>query len=147
MKILNVFFIFFFMFLLVSCSSTSYIKAKSPTGEGYYDSILQQDMYEITFNGNSETSATKAYDFTLLRAAEICIENGYKTFDIIKSENRSKTEVGSVPYGYYTTTLVYSATYPKFILIIKCSKENNLTFIAEEIKTNLRKKYNIVDKE
>lgn len=134
--------LFFFALVITSCA-TSYKRASSPTAIGYYDSILQQDMYEITFNGNSETSATKAYDFALLRAAEICIENDYKTFDIIKSENRSKTEVGSIPYGYYSTTLVYSETYPKFMLIIKCSKENNLTFIAEEIKTNLRKKYNL----
>ena len=146
MKKIKIIAIFLFFLLITSCT-TSYKRASSPAATGYYDSILQQDMYEITFNGSSETSATKAYDFTLLRAAEVCIENGYKTFDIIKSENRSKTEVGSVPYGYYTTTLVYSETYPKFMLIIKCSKENNLTFIAEELKNNLRKKYNIVDKE
>lgn len=136
--------IFLCMILVTSCATT-YRQAKSPTGEGYYDSLLQQGMYEITFNGNSETSAATAQDYALLRAAETCLENGYKTFDIIRSEDKTKTDIGSLPmYGrYYSSTIVYSETTPKIMLIIKCSKEDNLTFIAEEIRTNLRKKYNL----
>ena len=132
------------MVLLASCATT-YMRANSPNGEGYYDTLLQQDMYEINFNGNDGTDPTTAQDFALLRAAEVCIENGYKTFDIIKSEDKSQTEIGSMPiYGYYnTTTLVFSATEPKIMLIIKCSKEDNLTFIAEEISVNIRKKYHL----
>ncbi len=138
------FVIMFLCMILVTSCATTYRQAKSPTGEGYYDTLLQQDMYEITFNGNSETSPATAQDFALLRAAETCLENGYKTFDIIRSEDKTKTDVGSIPmYGYYSSTIVYSETTPKIMLIIKCSQENNLTFIAEEIKINLRKKYNL----
>lgn len=138
------FVIMFLCIILVTSCATTYRQAKSPTGEGYYDTLLQQDMYEISFNGNSETSPSTAQDYALLRAAETCLENGYKTFDIIRSEDKTKTDVGSIPtYGYYSSTIVYSETKPKIMLIIKCSKENNLTFIAEEIKINLRKKYNL----
>ena len=131
--------------LITSCTATTYRQAKSPTGEGYYDTLLQQDMFEITFNGNEVTEPTIAQDYALLRAAETCTENDYKSFDIIRSEDKTKTDVGSIPiYGYYnTSTLVFSETTPKIMLIIKCSKEDNLTFIAEEIKINLRKKYNL----
>ena len=134
---------FLCMILVTSCATT-YERAKSPTGTGYYDTLLQQDMYEITFNGNSDTSVTTAQDYALLRAAETCLENGYKTFDIVNSNNNSKTETDAYTnyYGrYYANTTVFTSTYPKIMLIIKCSKENNLTFIAEEVSENLRKKY------
>lgn len=38
------------MSLCASCATT-YERAKSPTGTGYYDTLLQQGMYEITFKG------------------------------------------------------------------------------------------------
>jgi hypothetical protein len=144
MNIFKIVVMFLCMVLLASCATT-YMRAKSPNGEGYYDTLLQQGMYEINFNGNDGTDPTTAQDFALLRAAETCLENGYKTFDIIKSEDKSQTEIGSMPiYGYYnTTTLVFSATEPKIMLIIKCSKDSDLTFVAEEIRVNLRKKHNL----
>ena len=138
--------IMFLCMLLVTSCATTYERAKSPTGTGYYDTLLQQGMYEITFNGNSDTSVTTAQDYALLRAAETCLENGYKTFDIINFNNNSKTETDAYTnyYGrYYANTAVFTSTYPKIVLIIKCSKENDLTFIAEEIKLNLRKKHNL----
>ena len=136
---------FLCMMLVVSCATT-YKQAKSPNGEGYYDTLLQQGMYEINFNGNSDTSAATAQDYALLRAAETCLENGYKTFDIVNLNNNTKTETGAYTnyYGrYYADTTVYTSTYPKIVLIIKCSKDSDLTFVAEEIKANLRKKHNL----
>lgn len=133
------------MVLLVSCATT-YERAKSPTGTGYYDTLLQQGMYEITFNGNSDTSVTTAQDYVLLRAAETCLENGYKTFDIVNSNNNSKTETDAYTsyYGrHFADTTVYTSTYPKIMLIIKCSKDSDLTFVAEEISINIRKKYHL----
>ena len=131
--------------MLVSSCATTYKQAKSPKAEGYYATLLQQGMYEITFNGNEYTDSIIVQDYALLRAAEICLENGYKTFDIVRSEDKTKTNIDSIPiYGYYTSALVFSETTPKIMLIIKCSREDNLTFIAEEIKANLRKKYRLV---
>ena len=145
MKIFKTVLMFLCLILISSCATT-YKKASSLTGTGYSDSVLQQGMYEITFNGNSDTQVTTAQDYALLRAAEICLENGYQTFEIINLKDNSTTETGAFTnyYGrYYASTYVTSSTYPKITLIIKCSKEKNLTFIAEEIKTNLRKKYNL----
>ena len=136
----------FLCVLFISSCATTYKKASSLTGTGYSDSVLQQGMYEITFNGNSDTQVTTAQDYALLRAAEICLENGYQTFEIINLKDNSTTETGAFTnyHGrYYASTYVTSSTYPKITLIIKCSKEKNLTFIAEEIKMNLRKKYDM----
>jgi len=137
--------LFCVLFAFACATTPSYRKARTPTGVGYYDTLLQQNMYEITFNGSSSLSATTAQDYALLRAAETCLENGYQTFDIVKSEDKTKTDVASIPmnYGYYSSPLVFSETTPKIILIIKCSEKEDLTFIAEEIRTNLRKKYNL----
>ena len=138
-----------FCMLCLSACATSYERAKSPTGVGYYDTLLQQGMYEITFNGNSDTSVTMAQDYALLRAAETCLENGYKTFDIVNLNNNSKTETDAYTnyYGrYYANTTVFTSTYPKIMLIIKCSREDNLTFVANEVAANLRKKYKLENK-
>ncbi|MBQ3835358.1 MAG: hypothetical protein II816_07600 [Elusimicrobia bacterium] len=145
MNKLKLFFVFLVATIILSSCATSYKKASSPEGCGYYDSILQQDIYEVTFNGNEYTSSTKAHDYALLRAAETCLENGYTTFDIVNSNDKSKTSIGTYTNynGSYASTYISSSTYPKITLIIKCSKENNLTFIAEEIKENLRNKYNL----
>lgn len=142
MNKIKLFFIFLVVALISSSCATSYKKASNPEACGYYDSILQKDIYEVTFNGNEYTSPNRAHDYALLRAAETCLANGYKTFDIVNSNDKSKTSIGSYTNSTGRTN-VYSSTFPKIILIIKCSKENNLTFIAEEIKENLRKKYNL----
>jgi hypothetical protein len=145
MNIFKLIVMFLCTILITSCA-TAYKQAKSPTSTGYYDTLLQQGMYEITFNGNADTSTTTAQDYTLLRAAEVCIENGYKTFDIVNLNDNSKTET-SIYTNYYgrrfADTTVSTSTYPKIAIIIKCSTEENLTFVAEEIRTNLRKKLNL----
>lgn len=145
MNKLKVIFVFLCAILISSCATT-YKRAGNPDGVGYYDSLLQKNMYEVTFNGNSDISSTTAQDYALLRAAEICIENGYKTFDIVNSKDNSKTETGGYinHYGrYQSAAYISSSTYPKIVLIIKCSVENDLTFIAEQIRENLRKKYKL----
>ena len=78
---IKLFFMFLFSTLIISSCAipTPYKMASSPEKFGYYNSLLQQDIYEITFNGNADTSSTKAYDYALLRAAETCYENGYIT--------------------------------------------------------------------
>ncbi len=142
----KIFIMFLCLTLISSCATaTAYRKAKTPTGVGYYDTLLQKDMYEITFNGNSSTSVTMAQDFAFLRAAETCLENGYKTFEVVNFNNNSETETGAYTfYGrHYADTTVYTNTYPKIVFIIKCSRENRLPFVAEEVKINLRKKYNL----
>ncbi len=140
------FVVMFLCMMLVTSCATTYKQAKSPNGEGYYDTLLQQGMYEINFNANSDTSVATAQDYALLRAAETCLENGYKTFDIVNLNNNTKTETDAYTsyYGrHFADTTVYTSTYPKIVLIIKCSHDKDLTFVAEEIRANLRKKHNL----
>ena len=139
---------FIFVFFLSACA-TQYKRASSPTSEGYYDNILQEGVYDVSFNANSDTNIKIVKDYVLLRAAEVCLENNYKTFYIVSKDDNSRTESGAIAntmYGRnsaYTFFIPVSETSPSASIIVKCSKENDLFFKAEDVKNNLRKKYNL----
>ena len=54
--------------LLAACA-TPYKQAKKATSNGYFDTKLQEGMYEVLFNGNENTSTGQANNYALLRAA------------------------------------------------------------------------------
>lgn len=63
---------------------------------GYSETQLDTNVFRVSFNGNSYTSREKVYDYTLLRCAELALNNGFKFFIIADSSN-------SATYGTYTT--------------------------------------------
>jgi len=138
-------------FILISClicsCATAYKRASKSTSNGYFETQLQNNIYEISFNGNEFTNIKKAQDYALLRAAEVCLDNGFKTFVIVNSSNNTEVSTrASSTYDYYTKqshTSVYTSEYPKINLAIQCSKNGDLVFDAQQIKDNLRKKYNL----
>ncbi len=136
-------------FLCGACA-TPYKPASKPSANGYYDTLLQEGVYDISFNANEETGLKRVKDYTLLRAAEVCLENGFSTFSIINLENNSQTETGVITNTTnYTTGYTYSYSYvvsdtsPSVSIVVKCSKEDNLFFKAKDISNNLRAKYKI----
>jgi len=148
----NVLTLFCLAGFICGCAATPYKPASKPTANGYYDTLLQPGVYDITFNANYGTGIKKAKDFALLRGAEVCLENGYKTFSVVNTEDNSKTETGLVatpaPYARGEGTFYYvpvSETFPRISLIIKCSLGDDLFFKAADIKENLRNKYKIKD--
>ena len=139
-KLLHVMFV---IALLAACA-TPYKQAKKEKANGYFDVKLQEGMYEVLFNGNENTSARKAHDFALLRAAEVCLENGYQSFVIErKTEDFTEKEVdtGIKIFGGTLTSLENSE--PKITLVIRCSKKLDLQYKAQELKDNLRARYKI----
>jgi hypothetical protein len=66
--------------LIFGCGATAY-KPYGLTG-GYSDKKLSEDEFIIAFDGNIRTDADRAIHFTMLRAAEITLNNGYKCFVI-----------------------------------------------------------------
>jgi hypothetical protein len=49
--------------------------------EGYAERKLEEPAsYEVTFSGNSYTTAERASAFALLRAAEVCLGDGFRYF-------------------------------------------------------------------
>lgn len=137
--------------ILVSClicsCATAYKRGSKSTSNGYFETQLQNNIYEISFNGNEFTDIKTAQDYALLRAAEVCLENGFKTFVIVNSSNNTEISTrANSTYDYYTKqahTSVYTSEHPKINLAIQCSKNGDLVFDAQQIKENLRKKCNL----
>lgn len=101
---------------LIGCA-TPYQKL-GDTG-GYQHLKLGEDVYRVTFRGNGFTKYKRAYDFALLRAAEIGKKLGYSHFTVEGEEDSSKTTIvdmgstshtsGSV-YGYGNSASYYGTT-------------------------------------
>ena len=76
--------------LQIACA-TSY-QPKSLTG-GYEDYQLQNNLFEVSFEGNGYTSESRARNFALYRAAEVSLENGYRYFEVLSSSRGNRNSV------------------------------------------------------
>jgi len=72
--------------LLESCA-TSFRPLKN--GAGYSDAAVGPEEFRVGFQGNGETSLERAYDFALLRAAEVTRGRGFSHFAVVDTENTS----------------------------------------------------------
>ena len=148
---------------IMSGCATTYQK-ESFTG-GFSETQLGENIFQVSFKGNAYTSREKASDFTLLRSAEIAIENGYRYFVVVESEKYSKVGTytspttsqttgsayasGNYVHGSATTTIYGGQTYitskPRANNTILCFKEkpdiNGLVFEAEFVVRSIRAKY------
>ena len=78
---------------LGACASSTprYVAADDATDYGHYTRKISEDRYRVNFNGDRHTNLQEARDFTLLRAAEITMSEGYDWFQIVDRET-STTE-------------------------------------------------------
>lgn len=93
--------------LLLAGCATSY-QTRGLTG-GFSETQLDEDVFRVSFRGNAYTSSERAADFTLLRSAELTIENGYSYFVIVDSEKYSQTGAYTTPITSHTTGSVYGS--------------------------------------
>ena len=93
-----------FLAFLAGCA-TGYQK-HGFTG-GFSETQLGENIFKVTFKGNAYTSPERASDFTLLRSAELVLENGFKYFIIVDSEKYTKTGAYTTPTTSYTTGSAY----------------------------------------
>lgn len=63
-------------------SSGPYRAAQSPAGFGYSHQAIEPDRYRVHFRAAGRDVA-KAQDYALLRAAELTLERGYSTFEVV----------------------------------------------------------------
>ena len=152
--------------LLLSCA-TNY-QQKGLTGR-YSETQLGENIFNVSFRGNGYTSQERASDFSLLRSAELSLENGFPYFIIVESAEDSKLSTYTTPstshttvnvynngnyaYGNATTTTYGEQTYifskPRATNTIICFKEkpqvDGLIFDAEFVVKSIREKYGIID--
>ena len=156
---------------LVGCA-TGYAR-RGWTG-GYSDMKMQEDIFRVAFSGNAYVGMGRVEDYTLLRSAEVALENGYKYFIIIDEKSATSTGSYTTPvtaqtsgtgsayggsgyaHGSYSGTTTYSGgqTYtfskPSARNTIKCFKEKpelpTMVYDAEQVARNLKNAYNIKDR-
>lgn len=150
--------------ILAGCA-TAYQK-QGFTG-GFAETRLGENIFQVSFKGNAYTSRERASDFTLLRSAELALENGFNYFVIVESEKYTKTGAytspttshttgsaygtGNYAYGSATTTTSWGQTYiyskPRSTNTIVGFKEKpnieGLVYDAAFIVKSIKGKYGI----
>lgn len=108
---------------------------------GYSETQLSADTFRVTFRGYGIAQA-KAYDFALLRAADLCEANGF-THLSIPTENGSAGHGPGMILPAGNSAIFASVESPEVSLTAKFSKEASGTFEAAFLKQSLKRKHNI----
>ena len=107
---------------LGGCAATPY-EPKDGSRFGYSETWLSPAELEVFFDGNSQTATERAFDFVLLRSADLALAGGYshfvpleKTFEIdhtYSSSPATYTTIGTTSGGTFTsqTTAFGGDTY------------------------------------
>jgi hypothetical protein len=137
---------------------------------GYSETQLDENVFKVTFRGNGFTKRERTEDFTLLRSADLALQNGYKYFVIVNGGTSVSSSTHTTPTTYNTTANVYATgnyaygtarttqsggqTYniskPSTSNTIVCFKEkpaSGMSYNAEFIYKNIREKYDIKDEQ
>lgn len=141
---------------------------KSGFRGGYSETQLDENVFNISFTGNGYTTRERVTDFTLLRSAELTLENGYIYFAVVDTNSYTENSTYTTPTRSYTTGSAYSTgsyaygsastrttggqTYniskPGSSNTIVCFKEkpnNTFTYNAKFVYKSIREKYGIGD--
>jgi len=133
---------------------------------GYSETQLDVNVFKVAFRGNGFTGKERVADFTLLRSAQLALQNGYKYFVIINANSYTSNSTftspttsnttasvygtGNYAYGNATTTTYGGQTYnvskPSSTNTIACFKEKpqyGFSYNAEFIYKNITQKYGI----
>jgi hypothetical protein len=85
------------LLLAGACASTSpYREATSASASGYSEQVVETDRYRVQYR-MAGRDARAAQDYALLRAAELTLEKGYSTFEIVSREAETSTEDAAFP--------------------------------------------------
>src|SRR5258707_3696533 len=94
--------------LLCSCA-TPYRPLKNNTG--YSDTTIASNQFRVTFRGNPDTPLERAYDFAMLRCAEVTQEHGFSHFAVLDVVNLSSAKSYTIrqpdmpyPWGFNQIT-------------------------------------------
>lgn len=144
-------FLFAVVLSLVGCA-TAY-QSKGMTG-GFSETDLGPTSFKIAFSGNGFTSAERASDFAMLRAADKSIEDGCNYFGVMNEADGGSTSsvtIANAGYGRHGawgsafTTPIFK---PNSMLLIKCfavQPPGAELFDAHYIAHSIRTKYQIPD--
>jgi len=99
--------IFMVAVLMMAACSTGYHKYGFFTGGGYSETQLSDNVFQVSFIGNGYTGRQKATDLSLLRSAELALENGFSYFTLADSSQHTNQSTYTTPRSSSTTGSVY----------------------------------------
>jgi len=156
MKKINIGIISFFVFMVVGCA-TPY--QKDGFAGGYEETQLNENIWMVAVGVNGYSSKQRAIDFTLLRSAEICVENNYKYFMVVGSDTDINTTMGMTKgttttrdngNGTFTSTtsggIPFTISKPSAnntILLLNEKPDNSIYFDPSYVIRNIKEKYGI----
>lgn len=81
--------------VVAACASAGpYRAADSAAGFGYSHQVIEPNRYRVQFRAAGRDVA-KAQDYALLRAAELTLEQGYSTFEVVSRSADAIRETSS----------------------------------------------------
>ncbi len=123
---------------ITGCGTTPYRLAASPDDEGYSDTQVQSDVFRVNFKGDHDMPKERAYDFVLLRAAEVAREHNFSFFAIMNP---------AVANSYYNMSQVYDFFYevnkPLMIRCFATKPDSSEALDAALLEKSLKQKYHI----
>ena len=135
---MKVFYSVLLLLLLNAC-------AKPLQPDNYGDLIsstrVDQDTFQVSSPGGANSEDEKSVDLSLLRSAEIALENGFSYFVIVESDSQQDSAYEATTYGDET----YSHSDPGTTNTIVCFKQKpqGFAYVALFVKASLRSKYNL----
>lgn len=144
--------------LLGGCVS-QYKPNTSRANGGYEETMLAQDTFQVSFQGNDLTKSSRVRDFAMLRAAELSLQKGFPYFVVLNMGTDTNSyqvpvssgQVSSVTYGNYTHTtfspmIVANARNYRAELMVKgftadSAPSNALS--AQEVMKDIKAKYKL----
>lgn len=90
---------------LVGCA-TAY-QSRGFTG-GFSETQLGENIFRVSFEGNEFTDNERAVDFTMLRCAELALQNGSPYFIVVEASSDNSLSTYTTPSRAYTTGSVQS---------------------------------------
>ena len=150
---------------LCSCA-TPYHPLKR--GTGYSSSQVASNEFAVSFKGNADTTYQRAYDFALLRSAEVTLQNGFRFFSVVDVTNASSAKRYTEIYRTYGTPVLGEYDFgrldylpgppvvevqqpqifytPGTVLLIECfpaKPEKKFAYDAAMLAESLKRKYRI----
>lgn len=137
-------------FLTLGGCATAY-QSKGMTG-GFSETLLAPDTFKINFSGNGFTSAERASDFAILRAADKSLEMGCNYFGVMNEADGasvSSATIGTAGWsGHHAWAFSNTVPIvkPNTNLFVKCYRDappGMSLFDAHFIAQSIRAKYGI----
>ncbi len=122
--------------LLLAGCVTEYVPSSG--GDGYSETQLSPTSFQVTFRGNTKTTPERAYDFALLRAAELALANKCPHFVVI-----SATAGDNGTAGMMINSSFIAKKKPELSLSIRihATKPSGDSLEAAYVRKSIRAKY------